>query len=137
HFVEADLDVLVLPRGQVLAHEVRPDRKLPVPAVDQDRQLDRVRPAEVHQRIHGRADRSSRVEDVVDQHDAPAGDVERDPRLVDLGGLRAESDVVAIEGDVEDAHSNGGPLDAFDLRGQAFGQAIAAVGDADQDQIRG
>src|SRR5437868_197208 len=38
--LEADLDPLALRGGHVLAHVVRADRELPVPTVDQHRELD-------------------------------------------------------------------------------------------------
>ena len=83
-----------------------------MPAVDQDGEADAAGPPQVHQRVHRRPDRPAGVEDVVDQHDRATRDVEGDPRLVDLGSLRGEADVVAIEGDVQDADRD---LDALDL----------------------
>src|SRR5947199_10844165 len=67
---EPDLDVLHVGGRDVLAHVVRPDRKLPMAAVDKHRQLDGARAPEVHERIHRRPRRAAVVDHVVDQdHD--------------------------------------------------------------------
>src|SRR5690606_40395247 len=62
-------DLLVAPGGQVLAHEVGPDRQLPVPAVDHDRELHGPRPPVAVDGVEGRPDRAAGEDDVVDQHD--------------------------------------------------------------------
>ena len=51
---------------------------------------------------------------------------------MDLGGFGPQPDVVAVERDVQDAHGDLHAFDALDLAGQAAGQVVAAVGDADQ-----
>ena len=121
----------------VLADEVRPDRQLAVPAVDQHRELDPRGPAEVHQRVHRGADRATREQHVVHQDDRRAGDVERDPRLVHLGRLGLQPDVVAVERDVEHADRHVRALDPGDLGGEAPRQVVAAVRDPDQRQPAG
>ena len=60
--------------GQVLADEVGADRQLAVAAVDQDREPDRLRAAEVVERVQRGADGAAGVEHVVDQHDDLAVD---------------------------------------------------------------
>src|SRR5919198_5017572 len=69
HLDELHLDALVARGRQVLAHVVGADRELAVAAVDEDGELDAVRPAVVEQRLDRGADRPPRVEDVVDEHD--------------------------------------------------------------------
>src|SRR5437870_12435207 len=54
---EPDLHLLAARGGDVLADVVGADRELAVAAVDQHRELDRLRPAEVDERVHRRADR--------------------------------------------------------------------------------
>jgi len=71
-------------RRDVPAHEVGADGKFPVTAVDEDRQLDVPRAAEVDQSVHRRPYRSARIEDVVDQDHPLVVDGERD-----LGPLHA------------------------------------------------
>ena len=64
-------------RGRdVLADEVGADRQLAVAAVDQHRELDRARAAEVHERVERRAHGAAGEEHVVDQHHVPALDGE-------------------------------------------------------------
>ena len=101
------------------------------------REPDRRRAAEVDQGVHRGADRATREQDVVDEHDGSPGDVEVDARLVDLGRVRAHPDVVAVEGDVEGADGHARALDPVDLRRQAPGEIVAAGGDADQRDVRG
>src|ERR1700686_780872 len=65
-----DLDPLRVRGGDVLAHIVGPDRELSMSAVDEDRQLDGLRAAEVHQCVHRRARRPAVMDDVVhEDHD--------------------------------------------------------------------
>src|SRR5258708_285563 len=69
------LDALRVGGGHVLADVIGSDRQLAMASVDQHRELDRARPAEVEQRVH-RGPRSAAVVDhVVDEHDHLAVDV--------------------------------------------------------------
>src|SRR5436305_5210044 len=52
--LQADLDLLGLGRGHVLAHVVGTDRQLAVAAVDQDGELDGSRPAELEEGVQRR-----------------------------------------------------------------------------------
>ena len=106
-------------------------------AVDQHREPDARRPAEVHQRVHRRADRAAREQHVVDQHHGASGDVEADARLVHLGRLGPQADVIAVEGDVEHAHRHRGALDALDLGGEPGREVVAAVRDAHEHDVIG
>ena len=74
---------------------------------------------------------------VVDEHDRPAGDVEVDPRLVDLGRLGPHADVVAVERDVEDADGQPHALDPLDLAGEPPGEVVPAGGDPDEREALG
>src|SRR5213594_5117148 len=79
HLLQRDANRLVLPGRYVLAYEVGPDRQFPVPSIHQYGERHRGRPAEVDQRVHRGADGPAGEQDVVDQHDRLAGDVEADP----------------------------------------------------------
>src|SRR5713226_1667027 len=68
------LDALRVGGGHVLADVVGSDRQLAMASVDEHRQLDRARPAEVEQRVHRRPRRASAVDHVVDEHDHLAVD---------------------------------------------------------------
>ena len=93
------------------------------------------RPAEVDERIERGADGTAGVEDVVDQHDDLVVD-----RLRELGRLddrlrRDGGEVVAIEGDVEDAERHRRPFHRADLFRHPLADRNAAAADADDDQI--
>src|SRR5881397_3318577 len=75
---EPDLHLLAAGGGEVLAHVVRTDGKLAVAAVDEHRELDRLGPAEVDERIHGGAHGPAGEEHVVHKEDAAAVDGKRD-----------------------------------------------------------
>src|SRR5262249_8836805 len=62
--------------GEACADVGRFDRKLAAPAIDQHRQLDRLRPPVIEQLVDRGADRTPGVEHVVDQHDAARADLE-------------------------------------------------------------
>ena len=80
-FVKQDGDGLLARRRQVLADVVGPDRQFPVPAIHQDRQLDRRRSADPGQRIEGGLDGAPRVEHIVDENNGlsvdPSGRYQR------------------------------------------------------------
>ncbi len=132
--VDEDVDPLGVRRRHVLADVVRTDGKLPVPTVDQDRKLDRARPAEIHQRVHRGAGCASVMDDVVDQHDhlsAHVGQVARGP--VTAG--RPEVKVVAMLRDVEAAERYSRLLELAENHRQASRQDIALADDADDHHI--
>src|SRR5713226_9601106 len=76
------LDALGVGGGHVLADVVGSDGQLAMASVDEHRQLNRARPAEVEQRVHRGPCRSSAVNHVVDEHDNLA---------VDVGHVRLEA----------------------------------------------
>ena len=98
-----DADELLARGGHVLADVVGPDRDLAVAAIDEDRQADGLRPAEVDEGIHRRPDRPARVQDVVDEDDGRAVQVERQVGALDDRLLGDQREVVAVERDVERA----------------------------------
>ena len=135
--LELDVDDLLARRRHVLAHVVGADRELAVAAVDEDREADRLGPPEVDQRVHRRPDRAARVQDVVDEDDRAAVEVERDLGALDDRLLGDERQVVAVEGDVERADGELGALVLEDRRRDAMGERDAAALDADQDEALG
>ncbi len=92
------------------------DRQLAAAAVDQHRQGDARRPAEVVELVDRRADRPPGVEHVVDQDDVPALDLERQLGVAGAGGEAAAGEVVAVQR----ARDHAG------LAGEAAGRAAAA-----------
>src|SRR4051812_10857144 len=81
--LEMDLDELLARGRDVLADMVRPDRQLAVATIDEDRQPDRLGTPEIDESIHRRADRPSRVQDVVDEDHSLAVDPGRKLRALD------------------------------------------------------
>src|SRR5437667_4912599 len=135
---ESDLNLLAARGGDVLADVVGADRKLAMTPVDEDRELDRLRPSEVDERVHSGADGPAGEEHVVDEKDALALDGERDVRPVDHRILNAPVEVVAVERDVDDAERDGRTgLDLADGLADALREVHAARADADQRQVLG
>src|SRR5438552_2237818 len=88
-------------------------------------------------RVEGGANRAAREENVVDQHDGPALDGERDvgaadPRLVGL-----EAKIVTVERDVERSDRDLGAVDRGDAVGQPLGQGHPARPEPDEREVDG
>src|SRR5439155_4028605 len=77
-----------------------------------------------------------RVHHVVDQHDDPAVDADRDVGRAD-GARVAQAQVVAVEGDVEGAHGRVDALGVVDDGGDAAGQGDTAGVQPDQHDVLG
>ena len=121
-------------RRQVLADVVRLDRQFPVPAVDEDDQLNLARPAEIDQRVERRANRPAGVEHVVHQEDALVVDRERNLRLADER-LRTDGrahQIVAVQRDVEGAGRHLVARNVLDEFRDAPRQRHAARANADE-----
>src|SRR5229473_7118266 len=86
------------------ADVLRRDRQLPLAAVHQRRKLDFSGAPVVEQLVHGGAHGAPGVEHVVDHHDMPSVDVERDLRglylVVQSGGV----EIVAVKRDIQGSH---------------------------------
>jgi len=102
---QADVDVLAMCGGYVLADIVGTDGQLTVATVDQDRQSHRGRSAMIHQCIEGGAHRASGEKHVIDEDDrrergveGPKCRVRYDRRRVRVDGA---GEVVAIGGHIE------------------------------------
>ena len=121
--------------GHVLAHEVGADRQLAVPAVDDHRELDRARAAEVDECIHRRAHRAAGVEHVVHQHRTlplMSTGISVEPTT---GWCATVGEIVAIEGDVEAALDRRlCPRTPAIFSAMRAAQRHAAAADAHQDQ---
>src|SRR5262249_34240679 len=94
-------DTLAPGRWEVLADVVGANGKLAMSAVDQAGELDRLRAAEVDQRIHGGTRGAAREQHVVDEEDAAALDREGDVGALHPRRLEPAVEVVAVEGDVD------------------------------------
>ena len=132
-FGEPHLDVLAARGGHVLADVVGAQRQFAVAAVDEHRQLHGAGPADVAQRVQGRAHRAAGVEHVVDEDDQRVVDAALGDRGVLQRPRRLDVEVVAVERDVQGAvrHRDAGEL--LDLVGEPGGQGDAPGRDAQQD----
>ncbi len=135
--LEVDPDELLARRRDVLADVVGADRQLAMAAIDEHRQADRLRPAEVDERVHRGADRPAGVQHVVDEDDRPAVDARRQLRALDDRLLGDHRQVVAVERDVERPDRDVDALVLGDGRGDAAGERHAAPLDADEQQAVG
>jgi hypothetical protein len=97
-----------------------------VAAVYQDRELDAGWTAEVRKRVHGGADAASRVQHVVDEHDAPAIDIDRHLCALKARTQLERLDVIAVQADVQLAYWHRLALEFTDGIGKAAGERDAA-----------
>src|SRR5438128_3808576 len=109
------------------ADVLRRDRQLPFAAVHQRRKLDFSRAPVVEQLVHRGAHGAPGVEHVVDHHDVPAVDVERDLRGLHLMAQPDGVEIVAVKRDVERPHRRR----ELQFPMQALGKPGAAGADAD------
>lgn len=105
--------------------------------VDEDRELHRTGPADVAQGVEGGADRASREQDVVDEHDQPALDALAGDLGAGQGARRAQPQVVAVHGDVEGADRHFPAGDLFELLGEPTGEEHASRRDAEENHVVG
>ena len=135
--LEVDLDELLARGRDVLADVVGPDGQLAVAAIDEDREPDGLRPAEVDEGVHRGPDGPARVQDVVDEDDRATVDPRGQFRALDDGLLGDQRQVVAVEGDVEGADRDRRAFVLRDRRRDPTGQRDAAALDADQQEAIG
>jgi len=107
---EMHANVIVRRSGDVLADEVRADRKLAMAAVHENGKADRTRTPVIDKRIHGRADGAAGEEHVVDEHDDAVVDGERDLGLAHHRRVADTRQIVTVEGDIDRAERK---IDAF------------------------
>ena len=121
-------------RGNVLADKVRRDGEFAVTAVNENCQLNAARTAQVHDGVQSGTDGSTRIQDVVHQHDALAVDAEGNVGGVDRGSEIGRV-VIAIEANIQAAERNVDTLDLLDCLGKLLCQKVAARDDADQSEV--
>jgi hypothetical protein len=119
-----------------LAHEIGVDRQLAPAAVDQHRELHRLRAPVVEQRVERGADGAPGVEHVVAQHQGAPLDRLGEAALLDHRLRRDGGQVVAVERDVEDADRRRLALHRRDVLGELLGDRHTAGADADQHEVR-
>ena len=118
-------------------HVVGADGQLAMAAIDEHGQLNRLRPAEVDERVERRPNRAPRVQHVVHQQDVAAVDRERDVGAAHER-LRADGQphqIVAVERDVECARRHLGAADVAQHGSQPPGKRHPARADAHQRDV--
>src|SRR5829696_1799773 len=131
--LQADKHPFAACRRHVLTDVIRPDRQLPVAAVDQDRQPNRGWSPELEERVHRGAGRPPRVENVVYQYDSLAGHIERHAAAPYLGLHLLE--IVAVERDVKRADGEVQALELADVRRDSLRQGDPARKHPDDREI--
>ncbi|CAM5486723.1 hypothetical protein STANM309S_04807 [Streptomyces tanashiensis] len=123
---------------EVLADVVGADRKFVVAAVDEDRELDGARVADVAEGVEGGARHgASGEEHVVDEDDEAAVDAVTGDLGAADGVGRLQPQVVPVHGDVEGTDRDLGAGDRFELLGEPAGEEDATGGDAEEDHVVG
>src|SRR5688572_4078926 len=136
HFGHEDIHSIFRTGADAGPDDVRLDRQLPSPAVDQHTEQDPPRPAKVGELIERRADCSAGIEHVVHDNDGLTVDIGQ-PGLAHYGAGTNGLQIVSIEGDVE---LTGGDVRCFggvDVALQAIRQLDPAALNADQHQFLG
>jgi hypothetical protein len=112
------LHTLTVGSGNVFTNEVGANRKFTVPSINQYRQLNSTRPAEVKKCFHCGSNRTTCVQNVVDYHYRAIGHSYRDVgRLKWL--TRRHIGVVSPEPGIERAYNGYEALDTLDIFGQS------------------
>lgn len=105
-------------------------------SVDQDGQLHRTGPTQVREPIEGCSHRAAGVEDIVDEDDGAAPDVDRDRRATQTG-TGAPVEVVPVQPDVQLPYRDLHPFEPFDALGDGVSEWDSPGVDTDQDDVRG
>ncbi len=98
---EVDADPFLEGRRDIAPDEVGPDRELSMAAIDQDGKPDDPRPTVIGEVGQGSPNGAAGEQDVVNQHDRPIFDIERELGRPDDRVCRELREVVAIERDIE------------------------------------
>ena len=137
--VEDDGDFFLGGGGDHEAGVVGGDGQGAASAVDEDGEFDLGGAAVVEELVEGGLHGAAGLEDVVDQDDRCAGDVDRDDGGRELLGDRIAADVVAMEGYVDDAGARAAFFRVMLAQEQleARDDVDAAIGDAEHDKTAG
>ena len=128
---QVHLDVFVARRLEAPTNKVRRYRELTKTAIHEDSQAHQRRSPEVQERVERRPHGTPGKEHVVDEDDGSPLNIEGDFAAPQDRHGAAGEDVVAIEGDVEDADFGTNAADVSEGRGQTLGKMGAAGADAD------
>ena len=104
-------------------------------AVDQGKELDARRTAELHHGVERCARGAAGVDHIVDQHDGLARNGEGNVRPVEYRRVRDRGQIIAVERDVQLADRQLHAVDLLNVFCKAAGQRHTARADADQAQV--
>jgi hypothetical protein len=128
-FLEGHFDSLAAGGGDVLADKISLDGQFAMTAIHEHGELNPVRTAEIHERIHGGTRGASAGQYVIDEDDRFARHIEGNDGGMNLGrGVLIQ--VVAVHVDVDLAEGDGVPPDRFKDPGEAFREMDATRLDA-------
>ncbi len=119
----------------ILSDVVRADGQLPVPSVDEHRELDHAWTSDVEERIHRCANRAPRVEHIIHKYNSLARDVQRHLRRVHDGLIGELVEIVAVKCDVEHTARQVMLLNACNLCSNPRGNRHAARTNTDEDKV--
>ena len=103
--------------------------------VDQYRKLDAARAAAGEYRLDGGTHGASGVDHIVCQHHVASRHIKRQGRAAHSGQVVFQTQIVAVETDVDTADGDVGLFDAADVITDAFGNRAAAAADAHQHYV--
>jgi hypothetical protein len=135
HFGEPDFYRFIHGRRNVFANEVSLDRQFAMTTINQHRELDTARPAEIIQRIHRGPDSATAEENIINQHNRLTGDVDRDFGWLDIGS-DAAIQIVAMHADIQTSCGNWMVQDLGESLSQALGKRNATALDSNDYQLR-
>ncbi len=121
---------------QIFSNKVCTDGKLPVSPVHQNGQHDPGGPSEVNEEIHGRPDRSSCKEDIVDKNNLLAVDGERKMALAKKWKRLPAGEIVPVQSDVESPRRRTNPFKGFDKVGEPSGERLPSLENPDKIEPR-
>ena len=137
NFPEANFDDFGVAGLNRAADELGFDRHFAMTAIDQDAQGDAAGAAEIEEAIHGCANGTPGVEDVVDEDEVHAINSEGDVRGLQDCLRRDFGEVVAVEGDVERADRDIDAINATHGPCDAFCEGHTTAANADERKVAG
>ena len=97
-----DLNELIVMDLNLPAHDIGLDRQLSTTAIHEHDKVDTARPPPVHHRVPRGPDRTSPLDDVIDQNDVPVIDpTRRELRLPDDRSRPDHHEVISVQRDID------------------------------------
>ena len=132
---QANLHQLLAGGGQVFAHKIRPDGKLPVAPVHGHGQLDAPGAAAGEDGLDGGPGGAAGVDHIVHQHQIPVIHIKGQLSTAQLRHIPEAAQIIPVKGDVHAAHGDLPVLDLLDILGDAAGNGLAPAAHTHQAQV--